>query len=282
MQQQLDRCDLRSGATTRRDGCLGRNDGNYSVSWDGFERLGELLKRGRWIQLAREIATFRRSGGGSAYGIARWALNEAWPALERDDICRDHFLRPESAPVQRLAPNIKQKRRPRSSAAYRLGLIEYVDPGLVQHAVRTRFGLDQRDPLGARKLVELCLQLPAKHFFRRGKTRRIARSLLRGAVPDWIVDEPRRGLQGGDWRAGAESAIAEMLAVVDSSASDKRLAELFDLPRLRETIINWPEDGWHKPEQVALYRRHVVRAVCALQWVAQVDSWSCEKQAAQP
>jgi asparagine synthase (glutamine-hydrolysing) len=248
--------------------------GNFTVSWDGFERFGELLRSFRWVTLSRQIVAFHKAGGGSLRGILQWAFALAFPAFMRTNPFQSRFLRPDSPWARRVLSSLRTRRTWKKPAETRLDWIEFVDPGLLQHVPRLQLGLDLRDPLAARPLVELCLRLPSRYFFDQGRTRRIARELLRDVVPESIAKEPRRGQQGGDWRAGAEPAIPAMLSLVERAADDDRLSRMFDLSRLAATLRSWPKDGWDDAGQVQIYRHDLIRAVCAIQWVFDVDKWA--------
>ena len=67
------------------------------------------------------------------------------------------------------------------------------------------------------------------------------RRLLKGKIPDLVLNEKRRGLQAADWhlRLGRERRrLDDELAAL---AARSQMAARFDLPRLRQALADWPE-----------------------------------------
>ena len=129
--------------------------------------------------------------------------------------------------------------------------------------LRNAYGLEWVDPTAARRVIELCLRIPESYFLRGGERRAIARALLRGRVPDRVVDEQRKGEQGTNWRPGYEMVRDVMEAEIDGVDAGSELARLVDVPRTREVLRNWPADNWTDLEQARFYRYSVMRVVIA-------------------
>ena len=259
--------------------------GNFTVSHEGLSRLAALARRGHFLRFSREIALYRRYTGARWRGAAAlglgWALPAAvfqrvaqWKGHSRPPFEERSFLRRHHPAVvlarselvrQGLEPNARLQ--PDDGPGPTLSELRFNDPGLANSSLTSRYGVASIDPLGSRRLIELCLRLPSDHFFYDGQPRRVARSLLAGRVPDQVVNERRRGYQGSNWRRGAEGALDQLIAEVDLAAGDGDSNGLFDLPTIRGMLTSWPTDGWNAEAQVQRYRRDLIRAVAGLRWM---------------
>src|SRR5205823_2532864 len=102
-------------------------------------------------------------------------------------------------------------------------------------------GMETRDPTSYRPLVEFCLGIPDDQYLRNGETRRLARRMLKGLVPDMVLDETRTGLQAADWHLRLGRQRDERIAEIDRLAEDDSLAAMLDLGALRQSLVDWPE-----------------------------------------
>lgn len=269
--------------------------GNFTISRGGTQRIAQLARSGSLVTLARELAAFRHYSGGSWPGLLAMAFGDFMPTGLWNRIApprrrrrmtanwaSDVLLRSDSAAVEaadrwwaerEISADLYSEETPRSR---RLS-IESMDEGMVVHAVRAQRGIVIRDPFASRRLVELCIRLPAEVFFRDGQPRRLARDLLRGKVPDRIVDERGRGWQGANWRSGFEAARPEMLAEIDAISEDPGLSGLLDAEKMRSLVLAWPRDGWNEWAQISLYRSILFRAIGAARFARFVREWPAER-----
>ncbi|WP_347717883.1 asparagine synthase-related protein [Sphingomonas sp.] len=266
------------GATTLLTGL----SGNFTVSHEGSSRLAGLVAAGQFVRWWHEARAHRASGGARWSGIADMSLNWAIPRPLHRMLDRLRHGPRESVPLgflrrghplvratlNRTRHTVEDPRfRPGDDAALVLRELRFVDLGLANAGVRARFGLDPVDPTGSRRLIELCLRLPADHYFHDGRPRQLARSLLRGRVPPRVLDERRRGYQGQNWRHGIELGRDSLIAEIDRAGADPDSAALFDLAAIRTHLINWPTEGWDREDQVQRYRRDLIRAIGALRFM---------------
>jgi hypothetical protein len=95
----------------------------------------------------------------------------------------------------------------------RLDLIRTIDPGLFLKGLE-RQGVTVVDPTADRRLLELSLTVPENLLMRNGDRRWLTRGILRGRVPDAVLDARARGYQAADWpsRLSREAdVLADML-----------------------------------------------------------------------
>lgn len=232
--------DLAAAAQQRgQQVLLSGSAGNLAFSRDGMDGLAELLTSGAWIALARLIRSLRDNQvawRSIAAGIFR-------PVLRPRDW---HELR-DTTPWAALAPahaaRIRRERRWRQrppaglaerQLAARLSAFERVDRGWFNAGLRATWGLDLRDPLADRRLVEYCLSLRPQDVLFGGRRRGVARVAAADRMPAASCDESRRGLQGTDWDLGfmadrpTVSALITQLVHQNSDPIDaSRVAALF-------------------------------------------------------
>lgn len=263
--------------------------GNHGVSEPGSGLIAELAGSFRWGQLAREIP-YLRAGGASALGILTMIIGPYLPlpvwnrvrpgrgAMTSDVAIANSLLR-DDHPLVRLARakalstgSGADTRPPRGNdPAERLAHIGAEDYGVHHAAIRARFGLTQYDPLGARRVLELILRLTPEHFFRNGKGRQLARTILDHWTTTPASSITGRGYQGGNWREGFERDRGEMRREIATIDRNPRLRLLFDTKSMTRMVDEWPTDGWHRTDQMVLYRSHLMPALSTSRWVRAVE-----------
>lgn len=263
--------------------------GNLTVSRPGVGRIEQLGRSGQFGALASEMIAYRRHSDVSWRGLLAMAFGHLLPTPiwnrlapvhlrrgARDEELAAMLLRPGSSHIRNAEAAAGDARASlaRETAEGRLLTAQMADEGSTVHAVRVRHGLDIRDPLAARRVVELCLRLPAEHFFREGQTRRLARGLLAGKAPDRVVNARVRGWQGANWRSGFEKARPQMLGEIKAIRDDPELAELIDADRARAMLEAWPTANWSDWDQISAYRSALFRAVGAARFARFVREWA--------
>jgi asparagine synthase (glutamine-hydrolysing) len=264
--------------------------GNFTVSRPAMRRLSDLSGTLRLAALARELAAYRRFAGGSWPGLLAMAFGDLIPhriwnflAPARHRRARDRqiasmaLLRPGAAVRDALsefgdAGAIDVLFATESPAARRM-VAQSIDDGSGNHAIRKAFGIEVREPLATRRMVELCMRLPTEIYFHDGRPRALARDLLKGRVPDEVADQRSRGWQGANWRAGFEPAIPEMLEEVDLIERHAELSAMFDAPRMRALLLAWPAGNWTDWDQIETYRHTLFRAIGAARFARFVREW---------
>ncbi|MBL8894027.1 MAG: asparagine synthase [Rhizobiales bacterium] len=234
--------------------------GNATFSFEGKGALPALLMRGHLLALAREIRAIpdrktnllrtamaevflpflpekarhllhRRQRSGDEGGLPDWCgLNPDWARRMR---VQERARSVEFDPLFRSVPNTLAARRARLA-----GLAESGD--LIQ-AIDTIGGIPRRDPTSYRPFFEFCLGIPDEQYLRNGKKRWLARRLLKGKIPDAVLNEKRHGLQSADWhlRLGREREI--LRAEIDRLSEDPAMEARFKLKRYRSALARWPQ-----------------------------------------
>lgn len=276
-----------SGAQTYLTGCRG----NFTISRPAMARLSRLGAEFRLPALARELLAYRRFAGGSWPGLLAMAFadlvpDSLWNRLVPARHARENEAQIASGALLRATPTVRDalaefgragtvgKLFATETPVARQAVTQTMDEGSGNHAIRKRYGLEVREPLATRRMVELCMRLPTESYFRDGRPRALARDLLKGRAPGTVLTQRSRGWQGANWRAGFEPAISEMIAEVDRIEADPELAQMFDVPRMRALLLNWPAGNWNDWDQIETYRNTLFRAIGAARFARFVREWN--------
>lgn len=104
-------------------------------------------------------------------------------------------------------------------------------------------GLEQRDPLGDRRLVEFCLAIPPEQWQRDGVPRSFARRVLADRLPVEVVDSRAHGRQAAQWFHRLTLRRDDLVAEIDRLDASPLASRIMDLPRLRAIASDWPADA---------------------------------------
>jgi asparagine synthase (glutamine-hydrolysing) len=242
--------------------------GNLSLSHSGEEIFTELLASFRWIALARALSDTRRVQGARAKRLALSMFashlpRSLWSAMQRARGRRatSDFLLPAGAAAR--FDDLDDLAGPSKSALERrLSLIAAIDPGSFNAGAAAGWGVDMRDPLADKRLMEFALSLPTEMFFNRGVSRALARRTLADRLPDQVLLELRKGYQAADWVQTLHDNRDELLAEAEAIAVSPA-AELIDTRALIEALRTMPQQDWSSARTRHLYGRSLVGALSA-------------------
>ena len=247
----------------RERGCdvmLGGDYGNASFSFSGDGAMPHWLASGQWPRLWRELGYSR----GKRWRMTALMTQAALPLMPR----------PIRLAVRRLAGRASDRYREwcplREDYAKASGLEarslalgfdpDYLSPRSTRQCrtemftqgeaegadVRLSFSelhqMPFRDPTAYRPLVEFCLGIPDDQYLRDGQQRWLARRMLRGMVPDMVVEEKRSGLQAADWHLRLKRERHALIKELDQMSTDPTLAMRIDFAGLRAALIDCPAE----------------------------------------
>jgi asparagine synthase (glutamine-hydrolysing) len=123
-------------------------------------------------------------------------------------------------------------------------------------------GIEVRVPFLDNRLTDYVLGLPASYKIRRGHKKYLLRRALRGVIPDYVLDAPKRGFSVPfeTWLRGPLVAYARSVFLDDAT----RRARLFNEPQLRtriaEHVAGKRNNGFMlwKALQLALWHREYI------------------------
>jgi asparagine synthase (glutamine-hydrolysing) len=237
--------------------------GNYGLSWAGQFSVLALLRQGKFSRLLRDAAAVaqqeRRSLFRTVAGEIVWSGTP--PALRRqlhrlrgrhpESIASFSMLNPALIAELDLARQWRQEGFDPSSgsdgwhpARVRARLL--FDDNQVARDGRAMSravdGVEMRDPLADRRLLEFLLAVPEPMYRRNGVRRAFARAVLADRLPPEILNERRRGAQGVTWFRRLNSRRDEIAAQVEGLESSPLASRLLDVPRLKQVLQDWPKD----------------------------------------
>jgi asparagine synthase (glutamine-hydrolysing) len=236
---------------------LGGEMGNPFFSYWGLSHLPELLRSGQWRRLARHAYALLRGGM-----TLRRLTNEilcpfvSLPLLQcladrspTEPWAHVSALNPEFAAELRLADaldhdyyRIKIGLPHKSTIDFRKAITSDEVSYETSRGVRVISGMDHRLPLSDRRVVEFFGALPVDEFLKDGRTRSLARRLLKGKAPSSIIDNEAIGLQHGDWFADLSARRTRMLDDMPRLRTSPSARRIVDLDRLQRLLVSWPVD----------------------------------------
>lgn len=262
---------------------LNGEGGNFTISYGGAVRLAELFIHGHWLGLARELKRFPR---GTRKRIVRTAvLGPVLPRrfyrqwrdrhLERPLWSERSFLRPAFGVEHRVE---ERAREAGFDLHYLPGLDEhrmriegiqsFADGALSLASERAVHGVDARAPALDRRVVEFTLGIPASAFLRDGMSRRLVRDAMQDLLPEVVRANTKVGEQAADWFPRIAREIDAWTIVLDRAEGDPDLREMFDFPRLRQSLTDWggslPPSGSSRAFSMGF---SLPRAVCLAKFV---------------
>jgi asparagine synthase (glutamine-hydrolysing) len=229
--------------------------GNRTLTWDGERSLISLLRQGRWLKLARELAL---GSGGHPWRLARMVkrhfVNPMFGGRYRfDDLTAFSALTPQALEEFDICHRMRQQGNDPGfvfsgdSRAVRIHQLKrnrgYWRADLMGFA-RSLHGLNFSMALGDVRLINFCLAIPEDQFLRDGTTRFLARRLLRAAgVPPIISENRLRGRQHPERHAHFTHVQPTFSAQIERLRRSPTARRLIDLDRLDHLIRTWPTDG---------------------------------------
>ncbi len=259
---------------------LGGRIGNMTVSYAGFELLPELLRGGGFVRLWREIIKLVANTGmrwrgalaqtfGPFIPVWLWQwLNEtflgySWEIMNYTAIRADRLAELDLPALARERDLDFSYRPWKDGRAMRLWVMGRTDAGNINKGTLAGWGIDRRDPLADKRLVEYCLCIPTEQYLAGGIPRSLAKRVLADRLPAAVLNEQKKGYQAVDWHEGLTAARAEIAAELDRLAACAPAAKALDIERMRRLVENWPISGWEREDIMLPYRLALLRGISA-------------------
>ncbi len=280
-------------AEAARQGCdllLLAEWGNLTFSDSGVWAFPEYLLSGRWRQLwlalrnhaGRDRSLLWRLG---ALSVLPFLPDRMWRWVRRVTLPRQEYL------IDLIQP-LSRDYRAKSGADRRLRSagfeFERYQPRNRRHAVEMIFreedslseiyqgfeqmyGIAQRDPSAYRPFAEFCFGLPTEMFMRDGIRRWLAKEMARGIMPDEQRANRLDGRWDSDWYTRIGRRRDSLLQELDRLKRNPRMAGMFDLPRLKSTLTDWPAQPPADPQAILAHGNAVMRALVATRFIDYVE-----------
>lgn len=244
--------------------CLVGALGNAGLTWPGPYSLLALARAGRLPSLLHEVRALEQGG---RRGVWRGLLKDAvWASLSfalrsrfaayrgrgAEHIARYSLLQPSLIAELGLERRWREQSfglwfndshwNPARLRAHRL----FEDNAFGRDAGGSwsrLHGIERRDPLGDRRLLEFLLTVPEPLYRRDGVERSFARAVLADRVPQEILRERRRGYQGATWFQRLDARRTQVAEDIELAATSPLARRFIDLPALRRIFADWPADA---------------------------------------
>lgn len=248
---------------------LNGESGNVTLHTGGLYILSEWIRQGRWWTWARQAMHAARRPDTNYRGVLfnsflPWLPRAAEEALRKFRFGsvpahENPFLRAEWR--HRMRSSVIEEPKHLNGYQARIYWIRGGNPGMLRKAAVAGEGIEERDPLADRRLIEFSLRLPPEQFYWNGQPRPLARAALADRLPHSVIHLEHRGLQSADWAARfGKSEANEILEEISESSTAN---DLFHLDRIRNAIERWPTENWNDWPVQHLYRGSVIGALAA-------------------
>ena len=244
-------------------------DGDTTVS-HGLERLPALAAAGRIGALSRELQALSRRHG---HGIARlaWqcAIEPLVPVALRQRFGRlrgqkprwlaQSIIRPEFSRRMGVVDRLEAHERAqgRGGRSARAQHCQAMQSGLIPYALEladkaaAAFGVEPRYPFFDRRLMELCLSLPADQKLHDGWSRMVMRRAMKGMLPESVRWRVSKANLGPNFTRGLLRYDRNRLTeVVEQPGA---LEEFVDIVALRRAYERYVTDPRSETDALTVY-----------------------------
>lgn len=283
---EIDRLAAARGARLVLNGQFG----NATLSCTAYERLAELLGRGRllaWLRNAiplarssqmRAVSVLWRSVGpfvptpllsairrlGNAYD---WSL-EGYSAL-KPAVIQSEAMQARLAEVGmdgRYAP-YADARSPRIFMLWRTDYLAQHHKGILAST-----GVDSRDPTHDRRFVEFSLGLPSEMFLRDGQCRWIFQQAFADRLSPEIMNQRGKGLQAADWATRLRADLPALRSEIERAGHSSTADALMDLPGLLALAAEGPRSNGEDLDEDMAYRCRFLRGLAMAHFLRKLEA----------
>jgi len=263
--------------------------GNYTISWDGWSQAAGHLLRGRLLQAYRQWRLYYRNTPYSRWVALRKLLIEPIIPARLGDWADRRRHPNRVAPWQDHAPirfdfaaTMAVGRRAREVGhdfLYRMrqhervrGLAQIDYAGDWHAAEKAVTGIEVRDPTADMDVLSYCFGIPPEQYLAEGVDRSLIRRAMWGLLPENVLTNRLRGLQGADWHEKLDRQRGELAVQIAELAKSPLARRIIDLRRLEKAIRNWPSGGWHKAEVFREYNLALTRGIASGRFIRWIES----------
>jgi asparagine synthase (glutamine-hydrolysing) len=222
--------------------------GNLTLNAGGLEDLSDLIDCGRWPDWWQEARAAAKRPDLRWRGILmasfhRWTPSGVEQWLRRhfhgvQDKRKMTFLNKDWLHQIENEFDLARHALKENSAQRRYRKLKEFDYGTVRKGALAESGIDTRDPLADRRVIEFSLSLPTEQLFAGGCARPLARAALEDRLPAEILNATERGYQAADWFE--DPARVDLPRMVEAIFQSPASREFIDFDKLRRAVTDWP------------------------------------------
>jgi len=233
--------------------------GNMTLSWQSWAFLADLWVSGNLPEMTRQIISAWRRGENVSQRIRQDLIAPLLSPRVRRMIQHLRGRQPDrwenfsvinpsfAADIDADAiydSNSLMSDAPTHDARLRLRLLERTwSQRSILAAMPRVSGIELRDPLGDRRIVEFCFALPAGIWQQNGVKRSFARRVLADRLPDEVANSRVRGVQDAQWFHRLSQRRDDLVAEIDRLEASPLASRVLNLARLRAIAQSWPADA---------------------------------------
>ena len=245
--------------------------GNATISADGWEAMTTWFRTGHWLKMFELANNLRNRGEFSFKASAVLATNGLMPRWLKKQIKPGaKVLNLDYSPVNPgiveeydLVEKTFQTRHGNlpSIRTQRARFFERFDPAPINAAIAARYGLENRDPMGDKRIFEFCFAIPIEQYAAQSQSRSLVRRAMKDRLPASTLARNVRGQQGVDWYLTLAEALPDLrdeLPVIEQSPAARHF---LDIERLKKLTNTWPEEGHELPQIMDSWNYALTRGV---------------------
>ena len=245
--------------------------GNATISADGWQAMTTWFRTGHWLKMFEFANNLRNRGEFSFKASAVLATNGLMPRWLKKQIKPGaKFLNLDYSPVnpgivqkfdlvektfQRIHGNLPNIRTQRAR------FFERFDPAPLNAAVAARYGLENRDPMGDKRIFEFCFSIPIEQYAAQFQSRSLVRRAMKGRLPASTLTRTIRGQQGADWYLTLAEALPSLRDEIPSIEQSPAASHFLDIERLKKLTQTWPKEGHELPQITESWNYALTRGV---------------------
>jgi asparagine synthase (glutamine-hydrolysing) len=263
--------------------------GNMSISYTGEHYLPSLFGKRHWKTWWNEARAYKEALLGRSWrrilGLSvgpylppmTWLFLNALRGSERRKLTDYTAIHPDF--LKKMGGEKALARKAGWDTSYRpwangkqmrIAVINRMDQGN-NFVASNAYGLEVRDPTGDLRLLEFCLSVPESQYLRNGQTRWLLHRLMNNILPPEILFPKTKGLQAADWYEGIEKDLPRIRDNLAQMIEHGGVGKYLDLDTLQQSLEDWPEDGWNKPEVIQAYRLKLLRGMSVGSFIRYVE-----------
>lgn len=245
--------------------------GNATVSADGWEAMTTWFRTGHWIKLF-EFANNLRNRGELSFKASlvlatnglmpRWLKKQIKPGARELNL-NYTAVNPGIVQEYDLVEKAFQKRHGDlpSIRTQRARFFERFDPAPINAAVAARFGMENRDPLGDKRVFEFCFSIPIEQYAAQAQSRSLVRRAMKDRLPASTLARNVRGQQGADWYLTVAEALPDLRDEIPVIEQSPVARHFLDIERLKKLTNTWPDTGHELPAIMDSWNYALTRGV---------------------
>jgi len=247
-------------------------DGDSTVS-HGHSYMHELMKRGHWVEFAREAKCYARLTGfttlfimwewglQSLIPMGVWRRYQDWqakrnPSWQAKGLNANFANGLDLAREQIDSGREQFDRLPINTARH--AHWHSLNSGLIQYAIETAdkvaaaYQVELRFPFCDRRLMEFCVSLPPDQKFKRGVTRLIHRRGMQGVMPDELRSRMSKANLGANTKPRLLNQAQESLEYWVFE-NNEHLLPYIDIEQARKLYQSYQQDNLDEASALAIY-----------------------------